>query len=148
MIEQKSWYRYTLYILLVVAAGAAGFYTGKGRKEVQIVEKKGETITKVVTRTVTVTKTVRPDGTVEEKTETKDRTKDETEKVVNKDTTTKPMGTDYSLGVRYRVSSFASVLAPGPQNFEAEVGRRVLGDIWVTGGAGLGGITLGVRYDF
>lgn len=148
IIDQQPWHRYVLYIVLVAAAGAAGFYQGKGHREIQVVEKAGQTITRTVVQTVTVEKTIHPDGTVEERTTTKNETKNKDTKTIDRDTSIKPIGTNYSLGVRYRVSGFQTIIAPGPQAVEVEAGRRLFGDIWITGGAGLGGVTLGLRYDF
>lgn len=142
-------YRPYAYAMLMLAVGlSGGYWYGRQQLEKVIVDRNIQVDHTIIKdRIVTVTKTVHPDGTITESTTTqdKDTTADHAEE---RNVSVPTPKNDYSLGVRYRISSFQSVLTPGPQFIEAEIGRHLLGDIWLTAGGGLGGVTLGVRYDF
>jgi hypothetical protein len=123
--------RYTLIGLLLLLGGTAagGYYLGRGQREVIV--KEGKTITVERVRTVVVTKTVHPDGTTTETTSTTDK---ETEKEkTKKDSTSTPMLSDYSVGVKYWMGQGRS-----PTNYygnvEVTAGRRLVGDVWLEAG--------------
>lgn len=139
--------KYTVGLAAVIAAALAGFYTGRGQKEVEIQEKiittKGETQTVFKDRIITVTKVLRPDGTVEETTRTEDKSGSSStkssEKSKEKDTVTTSIASQYSLGLKYWASlddkfNEADRTVRDTGRYEVVAGYRILGDIWVEGG--------------
>jgi len=149
----------------------AGFWTGKGQKEIEVqyqdrvVEKevKGETQIVYKDRVVTVTKTVKPDGTTTETTRTEEKSKDETKttektevaKEESGNRTETPVSSNYSLGVSYVavIRSYNDLLpglSPSVSNIQITAGRRLLGDLWLDiGVAPVGGVySLGVSFKF
>lgn len=121
----------TILLSAILIAGLAGYWIGRGDKQVEVreVRVKGDTVEKVVERIVEKVRTVKPDGTVEEKEITRDVTKDKKETIVSneKDTKVTPLLPKYGVG--------AGVLT-GVDNFP-EVGYyvngryRIVGSIWV-----------------
>lgn len=151
------------YFLIAVAAIAiftGGFYIGRGQKEVEIQEKvvtvKGETQVVVRDRIVTVTRVVKPDGTIEESTRTEDRDRKETsrseEVAKEKSKVTRSIASQYSLGLKYWVPN-SDILDVGRvrdmNNYEVQVGRRLVGDVWIQGGYRLDKqVSIGLQLQF
>jgi hypothetical protein len=137
--------KYFIAAILALALFVAGFYTGKGQKEIEIQEKvvqiKGETQVLIKDRIVTVTKVVRPDGTVEEITRTEDKDRKETSRseeiAKEKSKVTRSIASQYSLGLKYWVPN-SDILDVGRvrdiNNYEVQVGRRLVGEVWLQGG--------------
>lgn len=151
IIEHQTWHRWVLYVAFILAAGAAGYYQGKGTAEVRVVEHAAKTLIEYKDRIVTVTKTIRPDGTVTETTKTEDREKSVDSTVTDKSTVTIPVASNYSLGVRYQSAYFeliSQAISNPYKGLEVSAGRRILGPLWLEVGAGIERITLGVRYEF
>lgn len=143
-------------LVLLAAAGLAGFYLGRGQREVvveeRIVEKRGETVTKYVDRVVTVTKIIRPDGTVEETTKTEDRAGSSESRSSERDSSnsskTKSLASNYSVGAKYWITSVSAMSRPELQQIEVTAGRRILGDIWADIGVRTDSVAVGVSLKF
>lgn len=141
---------YKILGVLLLAAGLflGGYYSGKGDKEVQIIEKVGETRTVYKDRIVTVTKIVRPDGTVEETTKTEEKEGSSEETTVDRDTHTKPALSDYSLGAKYW-RDYESLLSDDHLgSLEVTAGRRLLGEVWLDMGVRKQSFAVGVSVNF
>lgn len=161
--------KYTVGLLVALITFGAGYYSGKGDREVQIQEKvvyeKGEKEIVIRDKIVTVTKIVKPDGTVEEVTKTEDKqvaekstsTSTEKDKVV----VSTPKLSKYSLGLKYWIplsdkSSIEGNTVPmnayahrNIENWEAVLGYRVAGEVWVIGGYRFSNeVSLGVQFQF
>jgi hypothetical protein len=147
--------KYTLALILVLASGGLGYYLGSGnvRVEEKIVKEKGEVQIREVEKVVTITKIVRPDGTVEETRREEDKTRDEKQKSSNTEilSSKEPMQSQYSLGLSFRseYSEMQNIIRESRmlENYTVDLGRRILGPIWVEVGAGSEQYTLGVRVE-
>lgn len=151
------------YFLIAIAALAlfvGGFYVGRGQKQVEIQEKvvtvKGETEIVIRDKIVTVTRVVRPDGTIEESTRTEDRDRKESsrseEVAKEKSKVTRSIASQYSLGLKYWVPN-SDILDVGRvrniNNYEVQVGRRLVGDVWIQGGYRLDKqVSIGLQLQF
>lgn len=124
-----------LIILLGVFLG--GFYSGRGEKQVEtvekVVEKQGEVQVVYRDHIITVTKIVKPDGTVTEVTKTEDqdkKTDTKTDVVTDdKQVITTPQLSRYSLGLFGQIRDIQLSQLPRPQ-LGVSAGVRVVGDIW------------------
>lgn len=148
--------KYTIGLLLLAITFLGGYYSGKGDREVQIQEKivteEGEKEIVIRDKIVTVTKIVRPDGTVEETTKTEDKKTAEktssSSSEKDKSVVSKPILSKYSLGLKYW-TPLADKRVEGQEgrdpldtgrdirsyrNWEATLGYRVMGEVWVIGG--------------
>lgn len=144
--------KYILYGTGLMLIGIlAGYYIGRGQKAETLVVHDVQTVTRVVNHIVTVTRTVKPDGTVIETTKTEDKQNDKTTDEAISSSTSTPVGSNYSLGVRYHVSPLAigDVLTSPYKGIEVTAGRRILGDLWLDLGVQPinRDISLGVRID-
>lgn len=120
-------------------AFGGGYYLAK-RSVKPIIVTQVKEVEKVVTKTVTRERVVTRDGTVTEREVTADTVADKSK---DKVLAALPNPPQWSLGLRWSPVSYVPV--------EAEIGRRLLGNIWITAGANWRDSThflLGVRYDF
>jgi hypothetical protein len=126
---------------LLLAFGGGYYLAKKSVKPAKpIVITQVKEIEKVVTKTVTKERVVTRDGTVTEREVTADTVAD---KSLDKVLTALPNPPQWSLGLRWSPVSYVPV--------EAEIGRRLLGNVWITAGANWYRSThflLGIRYDF
>lgn len=127
------WSKLLTAVLVMLASFAGGFYYGKGEREVVTITKKGETHTVFKDRIVTVTRIIRPDGTVEETTKTEEKEGSKDTKNTEKDTKSKPILADYSVGAKYWAGKGRDIDSY-LRNTEVMVGRRMIGDIWLEAG--------------
>lgn len=170
-------YKLLAVITVLVIAFSAVFYAGwnygKGNvvHDVQTVtvekrvEVQGETKVEYRDRIVTVTKTVLKDGTTTETTKTEEKAKETSHETVEHsitDSTSKEskngpaapvqVGDRYSLGLRYQPapSSIRSVTtARDPYAIGLQLGRRVIGPVWVDVGiTGHRDVSIGIRIDW
>ncbi len=97
---------------------------------------------------MTVTRTVLPDGTVTETTKTEDR-KGSKEKTEQKST---PALAQYSVGAKYWLNRDLLRGSIGVGNTEVEVGRRLLGPVWIDAGVRMDitkpEVSLGLHVEF
>lgn len=147
--RESNVYKYIFVIAFIVATFGAGFYLGKGQKEVQIIEKTGETQVVYQDRIVTVTKTVQPDGTVTETTKTEDQSKNTNIKTVDDSTRTTAIATQYKVGAKY-VAQYSAFLtgSRGLDNVEIDGSRRLLGPVWIDLGIRRESAALGLSVEF
>lgn len=157
-MEQFNLKSVTLLIVVILTSAGTGFYFSTGNKEIKIQEKivykEAETKIEYRDRTVIKERIVYPDGTIIEKEIAKDVDKSTDKKTVendkSKDTTSKPVLAKYSLGLQYYVQYSELLNLPNysdPRNWNAVLGYRMLGPIWIEAGAGLKELTLGVRVE-
>lgn len=164
MIQVPTMYKVVATLVVLLGVFLGGFYTGRGQKEVQIVEKKvevkGEDKTQIVYRDRIVVHTVTkyPDGTTvtQEKVTDQDTTKTEDKKVetIASSSSNKTISnlSNYSLGLREHLNYTA--LLPTSESLrhglEFTAGRRLFGDIWLDLGVmpDSHDISLGIRVDF
>ena len=136
-----------IVLVLVLAAAGIGFYYGRGDKQIEIHEIKGETHVEFRDRIVTVTKTIQKDGTVIETTKTEEINRETDIKVVEKDSKSTPVTSKYSLSLG--ITSLTGLASPyDPSNYYVGAGTRVFGPVWLEGSVrGDKSITLGIRYE-
>jgi hypothetical protein len=169
-------YKLLAAALLALSLFGAGWWTGRGQKEVVIqdrivvqekqvvVHDKAEvqTVVQWKDRIVTVTRTVTKNGTVTETTKTEDKAKEkQQEKAVTHDSTEKQKSTDtahtesskpslpnYSIGLGYRPVSYDSLRSYSYKFTELRAGVRVLGPVFgEVGVSGTKQVSIGVRID-
>lgn len=117
---------------------ASGLYIGQGQKEVQVVEKKGDTQVIYKDRIVTVTKTIQKDGTVTETTKTEDKDINRNTHTVDTEHLSTPVKlAQYRLGVSYWFQ-YNEILGEQQSHIfdyrnqvSAVASRRLLGPVWV-----------------
>lgn len=147
----NAWSRSGLYVILVAAAGATGYWQGVSNRKTITVEHTAQTLIEYRDRIVVHEKIIHPDGTIEEKDTTREISEDTNHSESDREVTSTPVLPDYSLGIRYG-STYSDLLrnslSPNPNSLELNIGRRILGPLWVEVGAGLERVTLGVRYEF
>lgn len=143
--------RVVVYIFLTVIAGLTGYYQGKGQREIQIIEKVGETRTEWRNRIVTVTRVVRPDGTTEESTSTRDEERESSSRSSSRDNQSRPVLSNYSLGLSYWASYSSPIQdlsTADLRRIELHLGRRIVGEVWVEIGVREESFSLGVSTKF
>lgn len=143
-------YKYIFALALLIGVFGGGYYLGRGKREVITVEKTGETHTVYRDRIVTVMKTVHPDGTVTEITKTEDKSGGTDSITHDKSNQTRSLASNYSIGLKYW-QRYADGIVPAPRDlgrYEAVVGRRIIGDMWVDLGVRKEEAALGVRLEF
>lgn len=132
-------------LVLLTGAVAAGYYLGKGQKEVtveeKIIYKKGEERIQYRDRTIIKERIVAPDGTITERETTKDiaqeierRSTELAQEMVSK---SKPVLSNYSLGLKYWLplsDKIVNAESYGTEQLEITAGRRLLGEIWLDAG--------------
>ena len=135
-------YKVLAVLVLVLAAGATGYWQGRGdiqvREVEKVVEKEGKTEVVYRDRIVTVTKIVRPDGTVEETTREEEHEHEETtesrETAADRETEKTPTQSRYSLGISYSPSADSFDWREGKdgvvRDLGLEVGYRLVGPVW------------------
>lgn len=132
----------TKYIIIAVAllSGALGFYAAKKLVKPVVVTQVKE-IEKVVTKTVTKERIVTKNGTTIERETVADKAEDRnTNKPLPAVAAVKPQ---WSLELNWGRGSYVPV--------EASVGRRILGDLWLTAGSNWKHdpyLLIGIRYEF
>lgn len=132
----------TKYIIIAVAllSGALGFYAAKKLVKPVVVTQVKE-IEKVVTKTVTKERIVTKNGTTIERETVADKAEDRnTNKPLPIVAAVKPQ---WSLELNWGRGSYVPV--------EASVGRRILGDLWLTAGSNWKHdpyLLIGIRYEF
>lgn len=134
-------------LILLVGSFLGGFYTGRGNKQVEIVEHTGETKIQYIDRIVTVTKIIKPDGTVEETTKTEDKQQTTDVKTDDKSQKTTFLVSNYSVGAKYW-TRYGALDRDYVKSTEIEIGRRIVGDIWAEIGIRKDQASVGIRVDF
>lgn len=128
----------------LLGTGIAAFFAGHEyakehlAPQVQVVNHT-QTVDKVVNHTVTVRETA-PNGTVKETTTT-DTTQNKVSEATVK-AVEKAIRKEWAVGLGWSFASYIPV--------EANIDRRLLGDLWLTAGANWSHpqLTLGVKYEF
>lgn len=159
-------YRYIAILIGLVGLYALGYF--HGHSDVPVVTQTHEVVTKGDTQTIEkvvyrdriVTRTVetvrKPDGTVitkevdhsKEDTESDRKSKDVRTQVAVTDT--EKGRTNYMLGVMYRLDRNTIETADhwDRQNLELQVGRRLMGDIWLEATASQQDMSIGIMYQW
>lgn len=157
-------YKIIAGLILLVGCFLGGFYTGRGQKEIQIVEKKvevkGEDKVEIIYRDRivehTITKFANGTTIIADKVTNENTTKNEEKKIeaksdISKSTTTST-ASNYSLGLREHMNYSALLPTSTSLKNGAEVtaGRRLFGDIWLDIGVMPVNhdISIGIRVDF
>jgi hypothetical protein len=134
-------------LVLLLAGAAGGVWYGKTRAATHTVETK--VVDRIVTRTVTKIRIVRPDGTVEEKEVVADTASDHTSATAVKEVVPAVALASWSLGVTYRPDLTVPSSPYAPNRWGVDVGRRILGPVWVTAGYTFQrDFLLGIRVEF
>ena len=112
-------------IALIGAAFGSGFYLGKGKREVQVVEREAKKEIQVVEKVVEKIKIVKPNGTVIEK-----------EIFRDKNINTKKETSGYSQKVKsneskYSFSSGLILTKSKPIEYYGGAGLRLIGPFWI-----------------
>lgn len=148
--------KYILGLLALLVSAGAGYYLGTGNVQIEekVIVKQGEDKIQIVERVVTRTVTIKPDGTRTETETTKDVTRDEqhSDTELSKDKTVTPILAQYSLGIRFSADykDIANIYndAQNKDNYTVQLGRRLLGPVWIEAGVGVVDYSLGVRWEF
>lgn len=140
-------YKVILVLILVLGVFSGGYFLGRGQKEIQIVERKGDEKIVYKDRTIIVTKTVYPDGRTEERTEERDISQDEHRQESERERTEKAKLAQYLIGVGYQFS-YTMKQELELTKVQATFGRRMLGPVWMTGSVGLRDTVLGLSLEF
>lgn len=143
--------KYTVGAAALVVSALGGYYLGRETVIKTVTVHDVQTVTRTVNHIVTVTRTVHPDGTVTETTRTEDKQVDKEKRDESTASTSTPIGSNYSLGVRYhlRPADVADLSANPYRGFEVTAGRRILGDIWLDAGIQplTRDVSVGIRLD-
>lgn len=124
-----------VFILSILIVFLGGFYTGKGQVESTTITKtiKGDEVIKTVDHIVTIIKTVKPDGTIIEERKNEDKQIQEHITYVDREKLvyTKPVLSNYSLGVMVTKSLSINSLINFKPDYSITAGYRAIGEFWL-----------------